>query len=159
VGAISLALPYNPSLLNFTGHSGAIAGINDSNLTVNAANGVVLISWFGYPAILPTGALLNLNFEILNSGSTAINVNPAVSEISNGMGVAYAGVTYSAGSVTGTGPVAAAITGNTQVYVGGTTTLTSVLQGALSQQSAWMPERLGLPSAMAAITVVRPPIN
>ena len=134
VGAISLALPYNPSLLNFTGYSGASAGINDSNLTVNAANGVVLISWFGYPAILPTGALLNLNFEILNSGSTTINVNPAVSEIANGAGVAYAGVAYTAGSVVGNGPVAGAVTGSTEVYVGGTTRFTSVLQGAISQQ-------------------------
>ncbi|MBM3410246.1 MAG: hypothetical protein FJY18_01260, partial [Bacteroidetes bacterium] len=134
VGAISLALPYNASVLNFTGYSGASAAVNDSNLTVNASNGAILISWFGYPAVLPSGNLLNLNFEVLNSGTAAISVNAAGSEIANGMGVAYANVSYASGSVVATGPVAGPVTGNTQVYVGGTTRLTSVLQGAVSQQ-------------------------
>ncbi|MBM3410299.1 MAG: hypothetical protein FJY18_01530, partial [Bacteroidetes bacterium] len=134
VGAISLAIPYNASLLNFTGYSGASSVVNDSNLTVNASNGSIFISWFGYPAALPSGALLNMNFELLNSGTSAISVNSSGSEIANGMGVAYAGVSYTSGSVVATGPVAGIITGNTQVFVGGTTRFTSVLQGAVSQQ-------------------------
>ena len=69
---------------------------------------------------------------MLNSGSSAISVNSAASEIANGMGIPYAGVSYTPGSVVASGPVAGIITGNTQVFVGGTTCFTSVRQGAVS---------------------------
>ncbi|MFM7586338.1 MAG: cohesin domain-containing protein, partial [Bacteroidota bacterium] len=102
VGAISLTMPYNASILTYTGFNSALGVINDSNLTVNAANGNIYISWFGYPAVTPSGNLLNLNFNVLSAGNASISVNASASEIANGMATAYSGVTYASGVVTAT---------------------------------------------------------
>jgi hypothetical protein len=42
IGAISLTIPFNSSILSYTGFSSALSAINDSNLTVNVSNDHIL---------------------------------------------------------------------------------------------------------------------
>ncbi|NDC73158.1 MAG: hypothetical protein EBZ62_06865, partial [Sphingobacteriia bacterium] len=134
VGAISLTIPYDAGRLSFTGYTAVSSLINDSNLTVNASNSSVAISWFGYPAIVPSGQLITLNFNLISGGTSTISVQGSNSEVANAFGVAYSGVIYQGGSISAQGVTFGSTAGNLNLYVGGSTTLTSAVQGAQSLQ-------------------------
>ncbi|MCD4735944.1 MAG: hypothetical protein K8R53_07870 [Bacteroidales bacterium] len=63
VGAISLTLNYNPSLLEYSGYENLHSEISTGFLIVNAAGGQVKMSWASTnPADIGTGTLINFKF-------------------------------------------------------------------------------------------------
>jgi hypothetical protein len=106
IGAISLKIDYNSSLLTFSNVTSALKGIT---FTTSASNGVLSISWFDATGSNPItignndtlASLLNINFTA-NTGTSAITFDTANSEIANDSGIKITGVAYVNGSVTAT---------------------------------------------------------
>ena len=99
VGAISIKISYDPTVLTYTGLANAVNGIT---FTANAAGGVATLGWFDVtgstPLNAPNGKLVDLVFTF-NGGSSALSFIPSQTEIANGLGAPIT-VTFSDGSVT-----------------------------------------------------------
>lgn len=79
VGAVSLALNYNPDILTFVGVTDVNSVFGD-NLLSNASNGRVLISWYSTSGVsIGSGTLLQLQFRG-NTGSSSLTWDAANSE-------------------------------------------------------------------------------
>ncbi len=96
VGAISLAISYDPNMLAFTGSSN---NPTTGNFIENAVNSQIRISWFDIsPLNIGNGILLNLNFKSV-SGSSNLSFVTSSCEISDTAGNKMS-VTYQNGSIT-----------------------------------------------------------
>jgi len=83
IGAISLKINYDPSVLTFQVEQNLLPG----TFIENASNGVISISWFGLtPLNIGNGTLLNLTFNYNGVGSSSLAFNKAQSEITNSSG-------------------------------------------------------------------------
>lgn len=79
VGAVSLALSYNPDVLTFVGVTDVNAALG-SGLLSNASNGRVLISWYSTSGVsIGSGTLLQIQFRG-NTGSSNLTWDAANSE-------------------------------------------------------------------------------
>jgi hypothetical protein len=98
VGAISIKLNYDTSVLTFNG----ISSPKDPAVTANAAGGVITISWFDATGTTPivfntaNSLLAKLDFTY-NSGYSDITFNRTATEIADGAGSAYS-IIYNDGS-------------------------------------------------------------
>jgi hypothetical protein len=85
VGAISLVINYDPSVLTFQGVPNPLSG----NFLANAANGQIIISWFGLtPLNVGTGTLINLQCNYNGTGTSPLAFDKIKSEITNSAGTA-----------------------------------------------------------------------
>ncbi len=107
VGAISLKINYNSSVLTFDSLTNAPAGVS---FTTNASGGVISIGWFDNTAKSPINldsvALFDLNFSY-TGGQSNLTFDVSKCDISNDTGTSITGVNYINGSVsaqTGTSP-------------------------------------------------------
>lgn len=83
VGAISLKINYDPSVLTFQGVPNPLSG----SFIANAANGVISISWFGLtPLNIGNGTLINLQLNYTGVGTSTLVFNKLQSEITNSAG-------------------------------------------------------------------------
>lgn len=98
VGAISLALNYNPNVLTYTGYEGVNPALSGGQLQVNALNGTVFIAWASVDgAMVGNANLLTLNFTAL-TGSSSLSWNTEYCEYANIHGDPFP-ATYSNGNV------------------------------------------------------------
>lgn len=76
VGAFSMALPYNPSILNYTGYQDFNVLLSGGTHTVNETGDTIYISWYSTTAATLAGGsvILQLKFNGL-PGSTSITWN------------------------------------------------------------------------------------
>ena len=100
IGAISLKIQYNASVLNFTGITNVPGG---KTFTYNESNGIITLSWFdqtgGNSSITADSAtLVNLNFVYLG-GSTSLTFLGSASQVADSAGDVIAGVVFINGSV------------------------------------------------------------
>jgi len=99
IGAISLKISYNSSILSYTGLANAVNGIG---FTAGASNGVLTLGWFDVtgstPLNMANGKLVDLVFSY-NSGSSPLSFMTSDCEIADGQGSPIS-TTYSDGSVT-----------------------------------------------------------
>ena len=96
IGAISLAISYNPSMMTFTGISN---NPSTGTFTVNAVNSQIRISWYDVsPLNIGNGVLLNLNFKSV-PGSSNLNFVTSSCEIAD-TAANVLPVTYQNGSIT-----------------------------------------------------------
>jgi len=103
VGAISLKIGYDDSILTYVGiDSGAVSFTN------NAVNQEVILGWFDFsgttPLNLGSAKLVNLIFSY-NGGTSNLTFNEGACEISDANGIPFAD-TYNNGSVSGGTPPA-----------------------------------------------------
>ncbi len=100
VGAVSLKINYDPSVLTFNGVLNAPAGVT---FTTNSAGGVISISWFDgtgtNPISIASGKLFDLDFTFNGVNSSDLVFNIGESEIANDAGIPITGVVYSSGGV------------------------------------------------------------
>ncbi len=83
VGAISLKINYDPSVLTYTGVSDQPSA---GTFTVNAAGGVVSLGWFDTtPLNIGNGTFVKLNFAF-KGGTSDLNFITAQCEVSNPLG-------------------------------------------------------------------------
>jgi len=83
VGAISLVINYDPSVLTFQGVPNPLSG----NFLANAANGQIIVSWFGLtPLNIGNGDLIELSCNYNGNGTSALAFDKAKSEITNSAG-------------------------------------------------------------------------
>ena len=103
VGAISLKIDYDGSILTYVGVENAAASFINSGI-----NGVVTLGWFDFsgtnPLNLGNAKLVDLVFTY-NGGTSNLTFNEGISEISDGDGLPLA-VAYTNGSVSGGAPPA-----------------------------------------------------
>ena len=85
VGAISLVINYDPSVLTFQGVPNPLSG----NFLANAANGQIIVSWFGLtPLNIGNGTLIQLKCDYKGNGSSPLAFDKLKSEITNSSGAA-----------------------------------------------------------------------
>ena len=127
-----------------------------------APGGVVILSWYNLIPASINGQLINFRFRMLTGAGSALTWDQSIVELADIEANIVGALTYSNGAVVGL-PTPAftgnGVYGNTSVGVGGTVRLAALVSSTSNGRSAWMPDQLGLPSAMAATTVVRPPIT
>jgi uncharacterized repeat protein (TIGR01451 family) len=93
IGAITLKISYDTSVLTFQGTPDPLSG----NFAINASAGTLVIGWFGLtPLNTGNGTLLHLNFTY-NTGTSSLAFKSGC-EIANSAAVVQA-VTYTNGSV------------------------------------------------------------
>ena len=87
VGAISLALNYNQSLMVYVGYENANTGLSNGSMRVNADNGVVYFTWVSSNQTLEigNGELISLVFKSA-SGNSSLTWNTSLCEYSNRYG-------------------------------------------------------------------------
>ncbi len=105
IGAVSLKINYDASVLTFTGVSNAPTGVN---FTSNASGGVVSLGWFDATGTSPINldsnkALIQLNFTY-NGGSSSLTFNTSQCDIANESGTSLNNVVYNNGGVGATAP-------------------------------------------------------
>ena len=99
VGAVSLSLAYNANVLAFQGYDGVNAHLNGGELHVNAADGVVYITWISVDGTtIGNGTLLWLNF-VGSVGNSQMTWNTASCEYATTDGDLFP-VNFINGSVT-----------------------------------------------------------
>ncbi len=102
IGAISLKIDYDPSVLTFDSLSNVPSG---QTFTTNAVNGVITIGWFDASGITPlslsdSSSLADLNFTYLGSSAVSnVSFNSSACELSNQSGLTIANITYNNGTV------------------------------------------------------------
>jgi len=80
VGAISLALNYNPDILTYTGYSNVNEALSAGDLVVNATGGTVYVSWSSANgATIGNGTLFNFLFTGV-TGSSSLQWNTSFCE-------------------------------------------------------------------------------
>ncbi len=101
IGAISLKINYDPSVLTFQRSSNAVV----TGMTTNASGGVVSISWFDQTGIHPlnidSASIIVLNFNFVQD-STALTFLGDKSEIADSLGQVLQTVVYLNGKVNAT---------------------------------------------------------
>ena len=86
VGAISLALNYNPDILTYTGYSNVNSALNSGDLVVNATDGTVYVSWSSANgATIGNGTLFSFLFTGV-TGSTGLQWNTSFCEYTTVIG-------------------------------------------------------------------------
>ncbi len=100
IGAISLKINYDPTVLTFTSVSNTPAGVTFTN---NAAGGVITLGWFDNTGNTPinldsNAVLLQLNFTF-NGGSSSLTFNTSQCDIANSSGTSLNNVVYVNGGV------------------------------------------------------------
>lgn len=100
VGAISLKINYDPTVLTFTGVTNTPTGVTFTN---NAAGGVITLGWFDQTGTTPinldsNAVLLQLNFTF-NGGSSTLTFNTSQCDIANSSGTSLNNVVYVNGGV------------------------------------------------------------
>ncbi|MGD0038127.1 MAG: cohesin domain-containing protein [Bacteroidota bacterium] len=99
VGAISLKISYDPSVLKFIDIKGVPA---DTTIIGSGTPGVIYLDWFDMTAITPlnigTGKLVDLNFTYLG-GTSIIAFIPSACDIADGSALSYTNVIYFNGNV------------------------------------------------------------
>ena len=99
VGSVSLALSYDTLLLTFEGYDNLNTALADGSLFVNAANGVVYVSWMSIAgASIGNGRLLSVKF-VGNPGNIALNWYTSRCEYANIIGLVFP-ATYQDGTAT-----------------------------------------------------------
>jgi fibronectin type 3 domain-containing protein len=121
VGAITLEIDYNQSVVKFVGIANAFSGMS---FTVGANTpGAIKLIWYDVTAATPinidTGKLVDLKFTYVG-GSCPLTFNTAQCEVANENVVPITGITYQNGSIVAVTPPAApqnliAVVGNNQV--------------------------------------------
>lgn len=89
VGAISLALNYNQSMVNYVGYENANTGLSNGSMRVNASNGIIYFTWVSsnHTLEIGNGELISLVFRGV-SGNSSLVWNTSLCEYSNRYGVA-----------------------------------------------------------------------
>jgi hypothetical protein len=89
VGAVSLALNYNSSLLTYVGYEDANAQLANGTMRVNATNGVVYFTWASsnHTLEIGNGQLISFVFKS-ESGNSSLSWETSLCEYSNQVGVA-----------------------------------------------------------------------
>lgn len=86
VGAISLALNYNPDILTYTGYSNINDALSSGDLVVNATGGTVYVSWSSANgATIGNGSLFSLLFTGV-TGSSGLQWNTSFCEYTTVLG-------------------------------------------------------------------------
>ena len=87
VGAVSLTVTFDNTVLTYTGLTGAPAGTNATAAAVANPNGRVVISWFGLtPLNIGTGTLLNLLFTFKGDSCALTFTNTIPSSVTDSLG-------------------------------------------------------------------------
>ena len=98
VGAVSLALQYNPNILTYTGYEWVNSHLSNGDLHVNASDGVVYITWMSVAgSTIGDGTLLWIKFTGV-AGNSTLTWQRASCEYSNTEGYLFP-TTFSNGSV------------------------------------------------------------
>jgi len=86
VGAISLALNYNPDILTYTGYSNVNSALGTGDLVVNATGGTVYVSWSSANgATIGNGTLFSFLFTGV-TGSSSLQWNSSFCEYTTVLG-------------------------------------------------------------------------
>jgi uncharacterized protein (TIGR02145 family) len=94
IGAITIYIRYNPSVLTFNGINSAPIG-----MLGNATDSTIILGWYGLSYLTLTGTLCNLTFTYNGPGSSVLNFLPNC-EVVSMPGFIPVQVTYTNGSVT-----------------------------------------------------------
>lgn len=86
VGAISLALNYNPNILTYTGYADVNSALGSGDLVVNATGGTVYVSWSSANGVtIGSGQLLSFLFTGV-TGSSGLQWNTSFCEYTTVIG-------------------------------------------------------------------------
>jgi len=111
IGAITLKITYNPSVMVFTGVANAPSGVT---FTVGSGTpGVINLGWFdatgSSPISLASGKLVDLNFTY-SGGTGAVGFTTSACDIANGSGTSITGVIYQDGNLQSNSTAATTLT-------------------------------------------------
>ncbi|MGD0036526.1 MAG: cohesin domain-containing protein [Bacteroidota bacterium] len=104
VGAITLKITYDPSVMVYTGIANAPTGVT---FTVGSGTpGVINLGWFdatgNTPISIASGKLVDLNFTY-SGGSSKVGFTSSACDIANGSGTSITGIVYTNGMLQSSG--------------------------------------------------------
>ena len=138
LGAISMALNYNASAVEFLGFNNVNSQIA-SNVIINAPapGGVVIVSWYNLIPASINGSLVNFRFRMLTGAGSDLTWDQSIVELADIEGNVVGALTYTNGAVVGLPTpafVGNGVYGNTSVGVGGTVRLAALVSSTSNLQ-------------------------